>query len=88
MPQLKIKTVSGRSFTLTPVPMPRFPSAAPEDWLVFQGLHVPGSKLSDATIRRVVAFMTKHKTEALTDGKVNYTQAGGMLAVCFPEKIV
>jgi hypothetical protein len=87
MNQITIKTTAGVSYTLTPVPMPRFPSDRPEDWNRFQGLHVPGTLLSEREQDRLRGFMKRCKTEALTDGKENYTLAGGLLAKCFPEAI-
>lgn len=85
MPQITVTTNGGQSYKLSPVPMKRMPSASPTDWIKFQGLHVAGTSLSDAECEKIQSFMRKHKTEALTDGKANYTLAGGMLAACFPD---
>lgn len=85
--KLMLRTVKGAEYQLSPVPMPRMPSRSPSDWLKFQGRHVMGTLLPEHEQRRLQAFMAKHKTEALTDGKENYTLAGGMLALCNPSAI-
>jgi hypothetical protein len=85
--QLIVTTVGGQSFTLSPVPMKRMPSGSPVDWIKFQGVHVAGTSLSDVECEKIQGFMRKHKTEALTDGRRNYTLAGGMLAECDPSQI-
>lgn len=82
---LTIKTLTGQGFTFRPVPLPRFPSAMPADWLNFQRVHVPNSQLSDETQDEVQRFMRCHETEALADGGKFYTLAGGMLAYCDPD---
>ena len=82
---LTIKTLAGQGFTFRPVPVPRFPSLLPADWLNFQCAHVPDSQLSDETQDEIQRFMRHHETEALTDGEEHYTLAGGMLAYCDPD---
>lgn len=88
MAQITFTTKSGQSYTMTPVPMVRMPSGLPQDWLKFQGKHVGGTEMSETAMSKLQSFMLKHRTEALTDGKRNYTLAGGMLAECDPGQIV
>lgn len=84
---LQVGTLSGATLHLLPVPLPRMPSASPDDWLRFQGSHVPGTEMSLSTIGSVQAYMVWHRTEALTDGRQCYTVAGNRLAICEPSAI-
>lgn len=83
-PTLEITTVAGVTYKLYPVWMDRLASAHPEDWLRFQGQHVLGTALDEATQDRVQRFMREHRTECLTNHNEYFTLAGGMLALCDP----
>lgn len=83
--QLCLRTVAGSDLRLTAVPMSRRPSDVPEDWLRFQGEHVPSLELSDRQVAMLQLFMRAHRTEAVTDGAENYTVAGNTLARCNPQ---
>lgn len=85
--QVSVITAAGERYDLRPVPMKVMPSASPSLWLKFQGLHIPGALLTPEDQHRVQAFMRKHRTEALSDGSLTLTLAGGCLAQCFPEAI-
>lgn len=82
---LTVTTLLGRTISLDPVPMKTMPSKDPATWIKFQGQHVAGSWLADATQNAIQTFMRQHRTEALTDGTHNFTLAGGMLAYCNPD---
>jgi len=84
---ISVKTESGERYDLKPIPMAVMPSSSPTLWLKFQGIHIPGSALSQEEQQRVQAFMLAHRTEALTDGNLKLTLAGGRLAQCFPEAV-
>ncbi len=86
--ELTIATLAGKIYTLRPVPMPIMPSENPLQWLRFQGAHLPDSQLSDDAQCVIQEFMTAHKSEALTDGSITVTIAGGMLAHCHPKKVL
>lgn len=81
---LTVTTLSGRTYSFVPVPMKKMPSQDPATWLKFQGQHVEGTRLADATQNAIQTFMRQHHTESLTDGTHNFTLAGGMLAYCDP----
>jgi hypothetical protein len=84
---LAVMTEAGERYELKPIPMDVMPSSSPMLWLKFQGIHIPGSDLSPEDQGRVQAFMLAHRTEALTDGSLKVTLAGGRLAQCFPEAV-
>ena len=84
---LDVKTLAGKRFRLTPVPMVRMPSASPSDWLEFQRAHVAGTEMSPGEIAKIQLFMVAHRTEALSDGEMAYTVAGNRLAYCEPSAI-
>lgn len=84
---VSVFTAAGERYDLRPVPMKLMPSGSPSLWLKFQGLHIPGALLTPEDQQRVQAFMRKHRTEALSDGSLTLTLAGGCLAQCFPEAI-
>lgn len=86
--ELTVTTLAGKAYTFRPVPMSIMPSADCRQWLRFQGAHLPGSQLSEITQDEIQRFMNEHKTEALTDGLVTVTLAGGMLALCRPERVL
>lgn len=76
------------AMVLWPVPMRRFPSQDGDDWLRFQKLHVHGSELApEVVVDSVQSYMRRNTTEALTEGKRNYTVAGNRLAHCDPSGI-
>jgi len=83
---IEVETQQG-GFILRPIPMPRMPSANPGDWLKFQKQHIPGTELSKEDQEKIQAFMRQHRTEALTNGTINVTLAGEMLAHCEPNAI-
>lgn len=82
---IKATSKNGREFNLFPVKMSIMPSQSNTNWLRFLGNHIMNGKLDEAQITALQNFMRKHKTEALTDGRENYTIAGYGLATCFPE---
>ena len=81
---ISFKTVAGVEYTLKAVPMPLMPSDNPKHWLRFLGPHLTGSVMDEETQTRIQRFMKNNGTEALTDGDLNYTIAGGLLAHCYP----
>lgn len=87
VPPLRITTVAGAVYCLLPVPMQRMPSRAPDDWLAFQGKHVPGTLLDAEAQDALQRYMRRHGTEALTTGSTTLTLAGGMLAHCRPGAV-
>lgn len=84
--ELTIATLAGRVYTFRPVPMPIMPSKNPQ-WLRFLGAYLPNSQLSDDTQCAIQEFMIAHNSEALTDGAIYVTIAGG-LAHRHPEKVL
>lgn len=72
----------GAARRLRPVPMATRPRDDPAAWLRFQGAHVPGTQMSESMAAQLQMFMRVHRTEAVTDGKREYTLAGNMLALC------
>lgn len=85
---LRFATYGLMAMVLWPVPMRRMPSQDCEDWIRFQKLHVPGTELAAEVVDLVQAYMRRNATEALTDGKRNYTIAGNQLAYGDPAVIV
>ncbi|HDR9174329.1 hypothetical protein VI03_25415 [Burkholderia vietnamiensis] len=84
---LSISTLAGAVYRLVAVPMNRMPGqTCADDWLRFQGAHCAGTRLSEAEQDRMQAFMKRHRSEALSDGVASYTLAGGLLALCHPER--
>ncbi|WP_137887601.1 hypothetical protein [Pseudomonas sp. 2FE] len=61
------------------------PSKRSNDWLRFQGAHVPGTSLEVDQVDRIQRFMLTHRTECLNDGERNLTIAGGSFALCMPD---
>lgn len=86
VPKIRVTTRAG-VFALIPVPMSLLPSREPEKWLMFQGIHLPGTEMDARQQNALARFMRQYGTEALTDGEHCYTLAGGMLARCRPEAV-
>lgn len=88
---LRIKTLSGKTLDLLPVPMAYgFPSGtcAPGKNLWSKFLKPQGLRLAcdGADISRAQSYMQQHGTEALSeDGEVAFTVAGNALVECLPE---
>lgn len=84
---VQVQTQVHGALTLRAVDMKRMPSHTPSDWLKFQKQHIPGTELSEKDQEQIQAFMLRNRTEALTNGIITVTLAGGMLAHCEPTAI-
>lgn len=82
---ITVQTLSGRSITLSPVPMKHTPHNTPSDWMRFQGKHLEDTEFSKGTTSKIQMYMRVNRTDALFDGEHNVTIAGDQLALCNPD---
>jgi hypothetical protein len=81
---ITITTFAGVTYQLQAFPMDHLPSADPQDFCDFWQETVEGTNFSRAESNRLLQFLVKHKTDAVTDGETYYTLTRAGLARCDP----
>ena len=82
---IQVTTCKGVQYSLQPVAMELpLPSADPQDFWDFWLETVEDANFSRAESNRLLQFLVKHKTDAVTDGSAYYTLTRAGLARCDP----